>query len=176
MGAIGNRHVACQRCQDVWRPARERGRIQLAVLCDECWEQYANEIAELEGATAPPWPKPDSDDVRWTEPPTCPECGGLVRIMPTNYDRWVCLSPVDRPAKDVPRRYRWRLQPLRTRYSGTVVDVIAVKVSAIEPMPAELITPAHRALCPTPDAVRETERERLTDLMREQYSPGCEGP
>lgn len=80
----------------------------------------------------------------------------------------VSFSTVAR-AKDVPRRYRRRLEPIRARHSAFVVDVIAVKIGGIEPLPSELITPAHRAVCTSPDAVREVEEARLADLLQGRH-------
>ncbi|MFJ5213325.1 DUF6083 domain-containing protein [Streptomyces sp. NPDC088354] len=173
MGSTGvDRHV-CEQCGDASRLALRRGRIDLmATLCERCWNRYANEIAEAEGATAPPREEPDQDDTRWIEPPTCRACGLQVRRTPTNYDRWVDLGTVAVRAKDVPRRYRWRLLSIHPRSATVITDVIAVKVGAIEPTPGELIMPAHRALCPSPDAVREVERELAIDQLPRQREPG----
>ena len=86
----------------------------MAVLCEGCWNRLANELAEDEGATAPPCPDPDPEDFEWIEPQDgCRRCGMPVRRMLTNYDWYVDLARVDLPAKDVPRRYRWRVE--RTR-------------------------------------------------------------
>ncbi|MFD6553845.1 hypothetical protein [Streptomyces sp. NPDC058398] len=41
----------------------------------------------------------------------------MVRVWPTNYDRWVSLATVELPAKDVPEPLRWRLTKLPTRSS-----------------------------------------------------------
>ncbi|MET9914682.1 DUF6083 domain-containing protein [Streptomyces sp. NPDC006476] len=57
-------------------------------------------------------PDPDPDDATWIEPPFCPECDALVRVYPTNYDRWVSLAMVELPSKDVPEAFRWRLTRL----------------------------------------------------------------
>ncbi|KUO06997.1 hypothetical protein AQJ58_37770 [Streptomyces sp. DSM 15324] len=75
-------------------------------LRERCWNTYANETAEADGATAPPRPNPDPDDVTLIEPPHCPECGPLVRAYPTGYDRWASLAMVELPAKDVPAAFR----------------------------------------------------------------------
>ena len=77
-----------------------------------CWNVFANEMAVTDGATAPPRPDTDPDDVSWIKPPTCPKCGAFVRIYPTTYDRWVSLAAAEIPAKDVPEPFRWRLMKL----------------------------------------------------------------
>jgi hypothetical protein len=118
-----------------------RGRIGLLVeLCDSCWNPLVNDIAEEEGATATPWPDPDPDDMAWTEPATCSQCGAAIRVYPTNYDRWVNLASRAMPAKDVPERYRWRL-------TSTPTGFVAVRVRGIEPLPGELVFPHHQLLC-----------------------------
>nr|WP_231976484.1 DUF6083 domain-containing protein [Streptomyces sp. 3214.6] len=103
-------------------------------------------MAEADGATAAPRPDPDPDDVTWIEPPLCPECGALVRIYPTNYDRWVSLAMVELPAKDVPEAFRWRLTRLPGR-SPILTDIVAVRVRGIDPLPSEPVVPAHRMMC-----------------------------
>ncbi|MEV6594235.1 DUF6083 domain-containing protein [Streptomyces acidicola] len=103
-------------------------------------------MAEADGATAAPRPGPDPDDVTWIEPPICPECGALVRVYPTTYDRWVCLSTVELPAKDVPEAFRWRLMRLATR-SPVPTDIVAVRVRGIDPLPSEPVVPAHSMMC-----------------------------
>lgn len=125
---------------------RERGRFGLmASYCDECWNTCANEMAEADGATAAPRPDHDPDDVTWIEPPVCPECGALIRIYPTNYDRWVSLATVELPAKDVPEAFRWRLTKLPNPSIPT--DLVAVRVRGIDPLPSEPVVPAHRMMC-----------------------------
>ncbi len=125
---------------------RERGRFGLmASYCDKCWNTCANEMAEADGATAAPRPDHDPDDVTWIEPPVCPECGALIRIYPTNYDRWVSLATVELPAKDVPEAFRWRLTKLPT--PSTPTDLVAVRVRGIDPLPSEPVVPAHRMMC-----------------------------
>ncbi|MEU5292173.1 DUF6083 domain-containing protein [Streptomyces umbrinus] len=69
-------------------------------------------MAVSDGATAAPRPEPDPADTAWIEPPVCPVCGVLVRVYPTNYDRWVSLAMVELPAKDVPEAFRWCLTRL----------------------------------------------------------------
>ncbi|MEU4843711.1 DUF6083 domain-containing protein [Streptomyces gilvosporeus] len=132
----------------------------MAVLCDPCWNAYANQLALEEGATAPPQAEPDPDDIAWYEPPTCSDCGAAVRHYPTNYDRWVYLAVEDVPAKDVAPRYRWRLQSLQGRHSSVPGAIVAVRIRSIEPLPSELVRPAHRALCLNPEAVQEAEEGR----------------
>ncbi|AXK37672.1 hypothetical protein DVA86_26630 [Streptomyces armeniacus] len=77
---------------------------------------------------------------------------------PTNYDRWVHLALRDLPAKDVPPRHRWRLETVTGPDSPAGVAVVAVRIRGIEPLPGELVRPAHRAVCLSPDAVREAEQ------------------
>ncbi|MGW2559793.1 DUF6083 domain-containing protein [Streptomyces sp. NPDC001514] len=164
MGAIrGNHGIVCQRCGDDGPTVGERGRISLmALLCEPCWDAYANEIAIHEGATDRPWPQ--RDDVTPHEPPCCPHCNAEVLPYPTNYDRWVHLATRDHPVKEVPPRYRWRLVTLRARHSGIPIDVVAVRVRGIEPLPGDLVRPAHRAVCLDPDAMDEVEQERARGL------------
>ncbi len=118
----------------------------MAKLCEGCWNRLANEMADVDGATAAPRPDLDPDDVSWIEPPTCPRCGALVRVYPTNYDRWVSLATVELPAKDVPEAFRWRLTPLPTR-SRIAADIVAVRVRGVDPLPSEPVVPAHRMMC-----------------------------
>ncbi|MFJ3306726.1 DUF6083 domain-containing protein [Streptomyces sp. NPDC086549] len=118
----------------------------MAKLCESCWNSLANEMAEADGATAAPRPEPHPDDVSWFEPPTCPECGALIRVYPTNYDRWVSLDMVELPAKDVPERFRWRLTKLTGR-SHIVTEIVAVRVRGIDPLPGDPVVPAHRMMC-----------------------------
>ncbi len=126
---------------------RDRGRIDLmAKLCETCWNTLANEMAEADGATAAPRPEPDPDDVTLIEPPRCPECGSLIRICPTIYDRWVSLAMMELPAKDVPEAFRWRLMALPTR-SPIPADFVAVRVRGIDPLPGEPVVPAHSMMC-----------------------------
>jgi Family of unknown function (DUF6083) len=132
----------------------------MAVLCDPCWEVYANELAMAEGATAAPSPEVGPNDTTWYEPPICPDCNMPLRRFPTNYDRWVDLGSTEVTAKAVPRRYRWRLQ-------RTAGGTIAVRIGGIDPQPSDPVVPAHRAVCVSPDAVAEVEEERLADLARE---------
>lgn len=132
---------------------RERGRISLmAILCDTCWNVQADALAEEEGATAPPRGDPGPDDSTWIEPPTCPDCGAPVEIRRTNYDRWVRLATEDLPAKDVPPRHRWRLVARTAPHSSYVVDIVAVRIRGIAPLPSELVRPAHRAVCLSAEA------------------------
>jgi hypothetical protein len=159
MGAMEDKGPkACQRCHSRSPAVRERGRISLmAVLCDCCWNAYANELAAEEGATAPPRVDLGPDDITWHDPPTCDDCGAMVAHYPTNYDRWVYLAVNDLPAKDVAPRYRWRLKTLRNRLPSAALDVVAVRVRGIEPRPSDLVRAAHRAICLAPDAVLEAE-------------------
>ncbi|MFJ5303972.1 DUF6083 domain-containing protein [Streptomyces sp. NPDC088350] len=148
MGAIRDRdQLACHRCGEISPTVRERGRFGLmASYCEGCWNTYANEMAEADGATAPPRPNPDPDDVTLIEPPRCQECGALVRVYPTNYDRWVSLAMVELPAKDAPAAFRWRLTRVPDR-SPVATDIVAVRVRGIDPLPSEPVAPAHRMMC-----------------------------
>lgn len=154
----------CQSCHMGGPTVRERGRVSLmAVLCEPCWNAYANQLAVEEGATAPPKVEPDPDHVTSYEPPTCRDCGAMVRHYSTNYDRWVYLAVEDLPAKDVAPRHRWRLETIRGRHSSVPIDIVAVRIRGIEPLPSDPVRPAHRAVCLNPDAVQEVEQERATD-------------
>ncbi|MFD0436067.1 DUF6083 domain-containing protein [Streptomyces chartreusis] len=147
MGALRDQEWLCHQCGEARPTVRDRGRIDLmARLCESCWNVLANEMAELDGAAAAPRPEPDPDDVSWIEPPTCPRCGAPVRVYPTNYDRWVSLAMVELPAKDVPEPFRWRLTKLPGRSSITV-DIVAVRVRGVDPLPSEPVVPAHRMMC-----------------------------
>jgi hypothetical protein len=148
MGAIRDRDQSvCHRCGKTDHTVRERGRFGLmASYCERCWNILANEMAAVDGATAAPGPAPEPDDVTWIEPPICPDCGALVRIYPTNYDRWVSLAMVELPAKDVPEAFRWRLAKLPP-LSPVPTDVVAVRVRGIDPLPGEAVVPAHRMMC-----------------------------
>ncbi|MGW8711871.1 DUF6083 domain-containing protein [Streptomyces sp. NPDC055752] len=81
------------------------------------------------------------------EPQTCALCSADIRVYPTVYDRWVSLAMTELPAKAVPERFRWRLVRLRSPRSPVVVDVVAVRVRGIDPLPGELVIPAHHMLC-----------------------------
>ncbi|MFI2507965.1 DUF6083 domain-containing protein [Streptomyces sp. NPDC018972] len=81
------------------------------------------------------------------EPPTCALCGADIRIYPTVYDRWVSLAVAELPAKAVPERFRWRLVKIQTPWSPVVIDVVAVRIRGIDPLPGELVVPAHQMLC-----------------------------
>lgn len=148
MGAIEDRdQLICDRCEETDLTVRERGRFHLmARLCERCWNTLANEMATADGATAAPRSDPGPDDVTLIEPPVCPECGALVRIYPTNYDRWVSLAMVELPAKDVPEAFRWRLTRLPD-LSPIPTDIVAVRVRGIDPLPSEPVVPAHRMMC-----------------------------
>ncbi|MFF0451129.1 DUF6083 domain-containing protein [Streptomyces sp. NPDC004609] len=132
---------------------RSRGRINLmAMLCDGCWNVLANELAEHEGATAPPRAEPDPDDVSRLELPVCPECGGPIRLYPTNYDRWVSLAMSELPATEVPSRYRWRLVQVQARNTTVITDTVAVRIKGVDPLLGNPVIPAHQAVCPGGEA------------------------
>ncbi|MGW8748218.1 DUF6083 domain-containing protein [Streptomyces sp. NPDC055794] len=149
MGVTGDRaERVCQRCGKAGSTVHSRGRIDLiAELCDPCWNRLANQTAQDEGATASPRPEPGPDDVTFMEPQTCALCSADIRVYPTVYDRWVSLAMTELPAKAVPERFRWRLVRLRSPRSPVVVDVVAVRVRGIDPLPGELVIPAHHMLC-----------------------------
>ncbi|MET9730296.1 DUF6083 domain-containing protein [Streptomyces sp. NPDC006458] len=127
---------------------RGRGRIDFMTrLCEACWNEYANHMAEADGATAAPRPEFDADDVTWVEPPVCPDCGTSIRVYPTAYDRWVSLDALELPAKDVPRPFSWRLVRLPARSSLVPVDIVAVRVRGIDPLPGDPVVPAHSMSC-----------------------------
>ncbi|PWI12557.1 hypothetical protein DIZ27_02180 [Streptomyces sp. NWU339] len=62
-----------------------------------------------------------------------------MRVYPTDYDRWGSLAVRERPAKDVPPRYRWRLVT-------TAGGPVAVRVRRIEPPLSDPVVPDHRML------------------------------
>lgn len=145
MGVAG----ACQVCGRGDGGVEARGRFRvLAVLCDSCWNRVANDLAEDEGATAAPPGERDGDDVAWVEPAACGRCGRPVRVVATNYDRWVSLEWEERPVEEVPARFRWRLRRRFARGSGVMVDVVAVRMRGVDPWLAEWVVPAHGMACP----------------------------
>ncbi|WP_328507197.1 hypothetical protein [Streptomyces sp. NBC_00391] len=148
MGAIQDRDQStCDRCRVTSLTVRERGRLDfMSRLCDRCWNTLANEMAEVDGATAAPRPDLGPDDVTWIEPPVCPVCGVLVGVYPTIYDRWVSLAMVELPAKDAPEPFRWRLMRLPD-LSPIPTDIVAVRVRGIDPLPGDPVVPAHRMMC-----------------------------
>ncbi|MFC9744587.1 DUF6083 domain-containing protein [Streptomyces niveus] len=135
----------------------------MAELCDTCWNDFANDLAKYEGATAPPRPEPRPEDTEWIEAPECPECHGEIMAFPTNYDRWIYLALREVPAKEIPSRYRWRLMEIPRQYSH-----VAVRIAATQPLPGELVRPAHVAVCVSPDALAAVEEARASDLRRAQ--------
>jgi hypothetical protein len=141
------------------------------VLCDRCWNRLANELAEIDEATGPPRPEPEPDGVGWIEPEECPRCGMEVRTMRTNYDRWVNLSTTPARAKEVPRRYRWRVVAETARHSTYPVGVIAVRVSGLEPMPGDMVIPAHTVECGDPGARAKVEEAWRADRARQTWVP-----
>ncbi|WP_308401347.1 DUF6083 domain-containing protein [Streptomyces sp. AC512_CC834] len=149
MGSTGDRDErSCQHCGKTGSTVHSRGRIDLiAELCDTCWNELANRTAQDEGATAPPRPNPDPDDVTSMEPQTCALCNADIHVYPTVYDRWVSLAVTELPAKAVPECFRWRLVRIQTPRSPVVIDVVAVRVRGIDPLPGDLVRPAHQMLC-----------------------------
>ncbi|MEU8520372.1 DUF6083 domain-containing protein [Streptomyces sp. NBC_01216] len=105
----------------------------------------ANALAEDEGATAAPWPDPDAEDMRWIEPATCRRCGGALRVVPTDYDRWIGLSATELPVDDVPPRFRWRLV-------WTAGGLVAVRPRGADALRGGPVFPDHRMVCPAEDA------------------------
>ena len=91
--------------------------------------------------------------------------------MLTNYDRWVRLATRTVRAKEVPRRYWWRIEPIRARHSTYVIGQIAVRVSGIEPLPDDLVMPAHTFVCQDPAAIEEVEHARRDDITRQLWMP-----
>ncbi|MFB9518205.1 DUF6083 domain-containing protein [Streptomyces purpureus] len=158
MGEMGDISRICQSCQAGGPTVRERGRgRRIGVLCGTCWDIYANRRALEEGATAPARADPGPDDVDPYEPPACRHCGALVGHYPTTYDRWVHLALGDLPARDVAPGHRWRLETVPGRHTRVPVGIVAVRVRGIEPLPGDLVRPAHRAVCLSWDAAREAE-------------------
>ncbi len=169
-------HV-CEDCGDPSRPAQKRGvAFALDLLrCEPCWNRLANEMAETDGATARPRIDPGPESFEPIEPDECPKCGMEVRTVLTNYDRWVHLATVPMRAKEVPRRYWWRVEPIRADYSTYVVGSVAVRVRGIEPLPDDLVMPAHTVVCADPDAIEEVRRARLSDVERQyRVAPSVE--
>ncbi|MER7397757.1 DUF6083 domain-containing protein [Streptomyces sp. NPDC000151] len=109
-------------------------------------------------ALAPSRGDPGPDEHTWHEPPPCPDCGAVGSVRRTNYDRWVRLAAKDLPAKDVPPEHRWRLETVRTRHSSYGVGLVAMRLGAIEPLPSDLVCPAHRTVCLCPEAEEERQR------------------
>lgn len=167
-----DQELVCEECHDPARPAYERGVIPLGVVrCEPCWNRLANELAEIDGATAAPWPEPDPESVERIEPEGCPRCGMEVRTMPTNYDRWVHLSTAPMRAKEVPRRYRWRVETRPARHSSYPVAMIAIRVSGLDPLPDDLVIPAHTVECQHPAAMAEVEAAWRADRARQAWLP-----
>ncbi len=164
---------ACEDCGDPSRPARKRGMaFPFEVMrCDPCWNRLANEMAIIDGATAPPRPDPGPEYFGPIEPDECPKCGMETRTVLTNYNRWVRLATRSMRAKEVPRRYWWRIEWLRPGNSTYVVGSIAVRVNGIEPLPDDLVIPAHTAVCAAPDAIEEVRRAWLADGERQYRLP-----
>ncbi|MFF2366302.1 DUF6083 domain-containing protein [Streptomyces sp. NPDC058122] len=116
-------------------------------------------MALSEGATAPPRPDVDPGDVTFLEPPTCAQCGSSIHIYPTLYDRWVSLALMELPAKDVPPGFRWRLVEIRSPRSPVIIEIVAVRVHGIEPLPGDPVIPAHQMFC----RAEEAEATRMRD-------------
>jgi len=94
-----------------------------------------------------------------------------VRTMPTNYDRWVHLSTVPMRAKEVPRRYRWRVEKRPARHSSYPVAMIAVRVSGLDALPDDMVIPAHTVECQHPAAMAEVEEAWRADRARQAWLP-----
>ncbi|MBD0736441.1 hypothetical protein [Streptomyces sp. CBMA29] len=135
----------------------------------------ANKLAEIDGATDSPRAEPDPENLGWIEPEGCPKCGMEVRVMPTNYDRWVNLSTVPMRAKEVPHRFRWRVLTVPARHSVHPVAMIAVRVGGLEPMPDDMVIPAHTVECQDPAARAKVEEAWRADRARQAWvSPAAE--
>ncbi|MFD8805962.1 DUF6083 domain-containing protein [Streptomyces sp. NPDC059597] len=116
-------------------------------------------MAQQEGATATPRPAPDPDDVTFPDPPRCALCDADIRIHPTVYDRWVSLAMTEFPAKVIPGPFRWRLVKIQAPHSSTVIDVVAVRVRGIDPLPGDSVIPAHQMSCADKYAERPSAKE-----------------
>ncbi len=167
-----NQELVCEECREPERPAWGRGTLPLdVVLCDRCWNRLANELAEIDDVADPPRPEPNPDDTGWIEPEGCPRCGMEVRPMLTNYDRWVNLSVTPVRAKEVPRRYQWRIVAKPARHSAHPVGMIAVRVSGLEPMPDDMVIPAHTVECQDPAARAKVDEAWRADRARQAWVP-----
>ena len=51
------------------------------------------------------------------------------------------------------------------------VGSVAVKIGATDPLPSDLVTPAHTVVCQSPDAVDEVEQAWRADRERERRPP-----
>lgn len=91
--------------------------------------------------------------------------------MPTNYDRWMHLSTVPLRAKEVPRRYRWRVETRPARHSSYPVAMIAVRVSGLDPLPDDMVIPAHTVECEHPAARAKVEEAWRADRARQTWVP-----
>jgi hypothetical protein len=150
----------------------ERGRaVPLGRFCENCWNEYRNLAARADGITNPQLPESDPDELSWYEPPNCPACGVPLHLYRTNYDHWVAVELEPLPAKQVPSLFRWRLKALRARNSPTTIDVIAVRITGIEPTPGEPVLPAHRFHCPA--AQDEVLAQRIHDHRQRQHPPAA---
>ena len=72
-------------------------------------------------------------------------------------------------AKEVPRRYWWRIEPIRARHSTYLTGQIAVRVSGIEPLPDDLVMSAHTVVCQDSAAIEEVKQARRDDLTRQLW-------
>lgn len=172
-GGRTDEQQVCEVCGDPGRAAYERGVvIRLGtVQCDPCWNRLANELAAVEGATGLPRPDPGPEWFEPIEPDECPKCGMEVQTFSTNYDRWVHLATEAARAKEVPRRYWWRIEPKTASCSTYVTVRIAVRVGGIEPLPDDLVMPAHTVVCQDPDAIEEVRQARHDDVVRQLWLP-----
>ncbi|MGW5353660.1 hypothetical protein ACWERV_24495 [Streptomyces sp. NPDC004031] len=95
--------------------------------------------------------------------------------MPTNYDRWVNLSTAPARAKEVLRRYRWRIMTKTARHSTYPVAMIAVRMSRLEPMPDDMVLPAHTVECEHPTASAKVEEAWRADRAQQTWAPPSVG-
>ena len=110
-----------------------------------CWNVFANEMAVTDGATAPPRPDTDPDDVSWIEPPICPRCSFCAhlpdRVRPVGQPRYGGDARQRRP-RALPLAPDEAAGPIRV-----TTDIAAVRVRGIDPLPGDLVVPAHSMMC-----------------------------
>ncbi len=66
---------------------------------------------------------------------------------------------------------RWRVERIPARHTSYDVGSVAVKIGATDPLPSDLVTPAHTVVCQSPDAVDEVEQAWRADRERERRPP-----